>query len=84
MCRLQSPYSGPYELLARDEITLTLKIKNQTVKVFIDRLKPAHFLADDESTTKSARGVTFPNCLGISTRCVEGRWVWGQCGDLAI
>jgi transposase InsO family protein len=44
---LQPPYSGPYEVLSRDEKTFTLKIKDKPIKVTIDRVKPAHILHDD-------------------------------------
>lgn len=61
------PYSGPYEVLERDEKTFTLKIKDQPMKVSIDRVKPAHLLAEGANTTRSGRHVRFPDRLGVST-----------------
>uniref|UniRef100_A0ABD2W6Y3 Uncharacterized protein n=1 Tax=Trichogramma kaykai TaxID=54128 RepID=A0ABD2W6Y3_9HYME len=41
---LQSPYTGPYEIINRDDKLITLKINNAPVKVSIDRVKPAFLL----------------------------------------
>ncbi|CAK9833114.1 hypothetical protein ANTRET_LOCUS9844 [Anthophora retusa] len=38
---LQPPYTGPYEVLRRDEKHFTLKIAGNEVKVAVDRVKPA-------------------------------------------
>uniref|UniRef100_A0ABD2WXI7 Integrase catalytic domain-containing protein n=1 Tax=Trichogramma kaykai TaxID=54128 RepID=A0ABD2WXI7_9HYME len=36
---LQSPYTGPYEIINRDDKLITLKINNAPVKVSIDRIR---------------------------------------------
>ena len=45
---LQQPYTGPYEIIERDEKTITLKIRNRPTKVSIDRVKPAFIFQDEE------------------------------------
>ena len=44
---LQPPYTGPYEVLARDDKTLTLRVRGKGVRVSIDRVKAAYVQADD-------------------------------------
>ena len=39
--KLTRPYIGPYEIIAVDDVNLTLKLpKNRTLKVHANRLKP--------------------------------------------
>lgn len=45
--QLESPYDGPFRVIARSEKYFTILIKNKNVTVSIDRLKPAYILADD-------------------------------------
>ncbi|XP_018377797.1 PREDICTED: uncharacterized protein LOC108770613 [Trachymyrmex cornetzi] len=53
---LQAPYDGPYEVLQRDEKTYKLRIKGKSVRVSIDRLKPAYTLEETTDTeTKSQK-----------------------------
>lgn len=47
---LQPPYTGPHEVLDRDEKTITLKIHGKPNKVSIDRVKPAYILQDNVPT----------------------------------
>lgn len=47
---LKAPYDGPYEVLSRTNKTFELKVKNRTVRVSIDRLKPAYFSMEDQPT----------------------------------
>lgn len=54
---LQPPYTGPYEVIDRDEKTITLKIRNKPTKVSIDRVKPA-FILQNEVTTQVPVPVT--------------------------
>ncbi|XP_017796954.1 PREDICTED: uncharacterized protein K02A2.6-like [Habropoda laboriosa] len=44
---LQLPYNGPYEVVNRDNKTLSLKIDNKLRLVSIDRVKPAYITAED-------------------------------------
>lgn len=43
---LQPPYSGPYEVLERNDKFFKINFKGKSVTVSIDRLKPAYMLAD--------------------------------------
>ncbi|KAF4527544.1 hypothetical protein B566_EDAN014940 [Ephemera danica] len=45
---LEPPYTGPYEVLSRNDKTFKILVKNKTVVVSIDRLKPAYILDDSE------------------------------------
>ena len=47
---LQPPYQGPYEVLARNDKTFTIKVRNQPVTVTIDRVKPAYLPANEITT----------------------------------
>ena len=72
---LQQPYTGPYEIISRDDKTITLNINNKKIKVSIDRVIPAFILANDSlptsdhiistntttKTTRSGRRVRFPD-----------------------
>lgn len=44
---LQKPYLGPYQIIKRNDKTMTLQMKNRKSEVSIDRLKPAYILAPD-------------------------------------
>lgn len=57
---LQPPYSGPHQVVKRDDKTLTLLIKGKEVRVSIDRVKPAYILGSDtdKSTSTPAKPVT--------------------------
>lgn len=52
---LQPPYTGPYEVVSRDEKTITIHIQGKEVKVSMDRVKPAYILADDAKDQGSSR-----------------------------
>jgi hypothetical protein len=54
---LQAPYTGPHEILARDDKTVTIRLPNRTSRVSIDRVKPAYTLAP-EARSDAARGAT--------------------------
>lgn len=64
---LYSPYDGPYEVVSRGDKTFKLKIKEKTVNVSVDRLKPAYVISEkltnqtepikETATTKSGRTV---------------------------
>uniref|UniRef100_A0A1B6EJH2 Uncharacterized protein n=1 Tax=Cuerna arida TaxID=1464854 RepID=A0A1B6EJH2_9HEMI len=44
---LQPPYTGPYQVVSRDEKTISIIINGQTSRVSIDRVKPAYILAEE-------------------------------------
>jgi len=60
---LQPPYQGPYEVLARNDKTFTIKVRNQPVTVTVDRVKPAYLLANEFTTDDQAHALpaTTPN-----------------------
>ncbi|XP_026462712.1 uncharacterized protein LOC113387804 [Ctenocephalides felis] len=43
---LQQPYQGPYEVLKRDDKTVTIRTQKGSTRVSIDRVKPAYIIAD--------------------------------------
>ena len=43
---IQMPYDGPYEVVSREQIYYTIKIKEKEVAVSIDQLKPAYVIND--------------------------------------
>ena len=52
---LQPPYDGPYQVIQRGEKTFTIRMKDKSVKVSVDRLKPAFIVSEDiEQLEKSA------------------------------
>jgi len=54
---LQPPYEGPYDVLSRGEKTYKLKIRGRTVRISVDRLKPAYILAEEEEEETSRKPV---------------------------
>ncbi|XP_050030113.2 uncharacterized protein [Dermacentor andersoni] len=54
---LQPPYSGPYQVLRRDDKTFTLHIKGNAVRVSIDRLKPAYTDSAEPGNTSASTDV---------------------------
>ena len=44
---LQPPYDGPYQVIQRREKTFTIRVKDKSVKVSVDRLKPAFVVSED-------------------------------------
>ncbi|XP_037556808.1 uncharacterized protein LOC119433623 [Dermacentor silvarum] len=55
----QPPYSGPYQVLRRDDKTVTLQINLKDVRVSIDRLTPSYILSE-ETPNPCAPPVTRP------------------------
>lgn len=45
---LQPPYNGPYQVIERDDKIFKIRIKNKSVNVSIDRVKPAFMPNSDE------------------------------------
>ncbi|XP_026476198.1 uncharacterized protein LOC113381613 [Ctenocephalides felis] len=43
---LQQPYQGPYEVLKRDDKTVTIRTQKGNTRVSIDRIKSAYIIAD--------------------------------------
>jgi len=60
---LQPPYQGPYEVIARNDKTFTIKVRNQPVTVTIDRVKPAYLMVNESTTDSQAHAppATAPN-----------------------
>lgn len=56
---LQPPYAGPYKVTRRGSKTYDILVKNKTLTVTIDRLKPAYAL-DDNTATPAARSPAPP------------------------
>ena len=50
---LEPPYTGPYEVVSRNDKTFKIIINNKAVVVTIDRLKPAYILQEDAETPQS-------------------------------
>lgn len=44
---LQKPYTGPHQVISRDDKTITLLIKGKESRVSLDRVKPAYVTAPD-------------------------------------
>ena len=44
---LQPPYDGPYQVTQRGMKTITIRMKDKSVKVSVDRLKPAFIVSED-------------------------------------
>ena len=44
---LQPPCDGPYQVIQRGEKTFTIRVKDKSVKVSVDRLKPAFVVSED-------------------------------------
>ncbi|XP_050544271.1 uncharacterized protein LOC126907201 [Daktulosphaira vitifoliae] len=51
---LQPPYQGPFEVIARNDKTFTIKVRNQSVTVTIDRVKPAYLMVNESTTVSQA------------------------------
>uniref|UniRef100_A0ABD2WD90 Integrase catalytic domain-containing protein n=1 Tax=Trichogramma kaykai TaxID=54128 RepID=A0ABD2WD90_9HYME len=49
---LQPPYTGPHEVIKRDEKTFTLKIRGKPQAVSIDRVKPAYVFSSTSAISK--------------------------------
>ncbi|XP_076383726.1 uncharacterized protein LOC143260974 [Megalopta genalis] len=62
---LQPPYDGPYRVLDRGDRTYSLSIRDKTVTVTKDRLKPAYLLATDPAPL-TIPGATQPALPGQS------------------
>ena len=62
---LEPPYTGPYEVLTRNDKTFKILVKNKAIVVSIDRLKPAYILDDSEHQAKSP--VTNKKSTGAQT-----------------
>ncbi|GFW02542.1 retrovirus-related Pol polyprotein from transposon opus [Trichonephila clavipes] len=68
---LEPPYEGPYTVQKKYDKYFTILIKDKTVNISVDRLKPAYLLAVDNqneqtSVGKKMRfqiGKNFPQCL---------------------
>ncbi|XP_014209263.1 uncharacterized protein LOC106639939 [Copidosoma floridanum] len=43
---LQPPYTGPYEIVERDQKTVPLRIRGNSIKVSVNRVKPAFVVQD--------------------------------------
>jgi len=43
---LQSPYDGPFSVVKRDDKNLIIRVYGKEITVSIDRVKPAHLLAE--------------------------------------
>lgn len=50
---LHPPYEGPFEVLSRDLKTFKLRVRDKTVVVSADRVKPAFILADSPASLHS-------------------------------
>lgn len=50
---LQPPYSGPHQVVSRDEKTISVLLHNKTVKVSLDRVKPAYIFTSDSLPTST-------------------------------
>lgn len=55
---LQTPYEGPYKVVARSDKNLTLSINNKNVKVSIGRLKLAFTVTEDLQDETSTPEIT--------------------------
>ena len=44
---LQPPYDGPYQDIQRGEKTFIIRVKDKSVKVSVDHLKPAFIVSED-------------------------------------
>ena len=55
---LQPPYDGPYQVIQRGEKTFIIRVKDKSVKVSVDRLKPAFIVSEDiEHLERSAQAL---------------------------
>ena len=53
---LQPPYDGPYQVIQRGKKTFIIRVKDKSVKVSVDRLKPAFIVSEDiEHLERSAQ-----------------------------
>lgn len=50
---LESPYEGPFPVIARNEKYYTVRIKGKDITVSVDRLKQAYLLAADEDDSQN-------------------------------
>jgi hypothetical protein len=50
---LEPPYTGPYEVLSRNDKTIKILVNEKAVVVSIDRLKPAAMLQEDGEIPQS-------------------------------
>ncbi|XP_058791029.1 uncharacterized protein LOC131664155 [Phymastichus coffea] len=57
---LQQPYRGSYEVIERNDKTMTLKIYNKPITVTIDTVKPAFILNDQEPPPTNIADSTLP------------------------
>ncbi|CAK1592461.1 unnamed protein product [Parnassius mnemosyne] len=56
---LESPYSGPFQVVRRSDKTVTIVVGNKEVVVSIDRVKPAFILGHTPQFTQSQNPDTF-------------------------
>lgn len=57
---LQPPYSGPHQIIARDDKTVTISFRGKELRVSIDRVKPAYILASDPVPTLDNKNLRKP------------------------
>ena len=70
---LQTSYDGPCQVIQRGEKTFTIRMKDKSVKVSVDRLKPAFIVSEDvEQLEKSAE--TYDTFL-------PGKILWPQSSE---
>ena len=58
---LEAPYQGPFEVLNRNNLNFTIKVKNQSTVVSIERLKPAFIPDQSTIITKSTMSENEPS-----------------------
>ena len=73
---LEPPYTGPFQVLDRNEKYFSVLIKDKTVNISIDRLKPAYMLTTDiddvpekvivDNETNKHSGEKFPQATSDS------------------
>lgn len=57
---LQPAYTGPYEVIERDDKVFKIRVKGKTVKVSADRLKPAYILSQPPNDANKQTTPTIP------------------------
>ncbi|XP_025271367.1 uncharacterized protein LOC112639982 [Camponotus floridanus] len=65
---LRSPYEGSYKVLKRNEKVITINKNGKNINVYIDRVKPAYILEEDNILTNQQKITDKPQPEKLRTR----------------
>lgn len=66
---LSAPYTGPHEVIARNDKTIDIRVNGHVTKVSLDRVKPAYILQEDQAAAvRHDHDYTFHNQNILSSK----------------